>query len=110
MLACRPDYLLYPEKNTIAERSEYIRLLDDQLNLLPLTQDYTNSFKNKATYISDRYLWLADKKVLCSALERVKDVKNLCFLHPIRIDLIIHDKDVRDRFLTLKLSRRSKIT
>jgi hypothetical protein len=39
MLACRPDYLLYPEKNTKIERSEYVRLFNNQGHLMPLTQD-----------------------------------------------------------------------
>jgi len=39
MLACRPDYLIYPEKNTQLERAEQIRLLDNQGRLMPLVQD-----------------------------------------------------------------------
>ena len=46
MMACRPDYLLYPEKNTVFERSEQLRFLNDKGDLLPIKQDWTNAFKN----------------------------------------------------------------
>lgn len=39
MLICRPDYLLYPEKNTPLERAEHIRLLDSQGHLFAKRQD-----------------------------------------------------------------------
>lgn len=39
MLACRPDYLLYPNRNTRIERAERIRLIGNNNNLLPLVQD-----------------------------------------------------------------------
>ena len=53
MLACRPDYLLYPEKNTKLERAEQIRLFNNRGKLLPLVQDWTNSFKNKRAIVTD---------------------------------------------------------
>lgn len=39
MLACRPDYLLYPNRGTRRERAEQIRLIGNNNNLLPITQD-----------------------------------------------------------------------
>ena len=39
MLAVRPDYLLYPEKETKFERAEQIRLLGNEGKLLPISQD-----------------------------------------------------------------------
>ena len=39
MLACRPDYLLYPERLTRDTRAEQIRLLGNSNNLLPVVQD-----------------------------------------------------------------------
>lgn len=39
MLACRPDYLLYPNRETRLERAEHIRLIGNSNNLLPITQD-----------------------------------------------------------------------
>ena len=56
MMACRPDYLLYPEKNTKLERAEQIRLLDDNGKLLPIVQDWTNTFSNKRAIVTDKNL------------------------------------------------------
>lgn len=56
VLACRPDYLLYPEKNTRVERAEYVQLFDNAAKLLPLKQDYTNTFKDRCVLVSDRYM------------------------------------------------------
>lgn len=109
MLGCRPDYLIYPEKNTMQERSEYIQLFDLKGHLLPLTQDYKNSFKNKQTFVSDKYMWLADKKEICLALRRLKDVENVSFLNPIRLDIISSDEELAEGFLSLKLNRRSQL-
>ena len=64
MLGCRPDYLLYPEKNTRQERAEYIQLFDNTAHLIPITQNYTNSFKDKNTVVVDKYMWQASKKSL----------------------------------------------
>lgn len=56
MLACRPDYLLYPEKETALERAEHVRLLNDRGELLPLIQDWRNAFKNKKVIETDTAL------------------------------------------------------
>ena len=56
MLGCRPDYLLYPEKNTRLERAEYIQLFDTQAKLIPISQDYHNSFKQKDVTVVDKYM------------------------------------------------------
>lgn len=56
MLGCRPDYLLYPEKNTRQERAEQIRLFDNKAKLLPLSQDYSNTFKDKDIIVTDPYI------------------------------------------------------
>lgn len=53
MLACRPDYLLYPNKDTVVERAEHIRLFNNKAELLPITQEYKNTFKNKITIVTD---------------------------------------------------------
>ena len=39
ILMCRPDYLLYPEKNTKEERSEQVRLFNNEGQLLPRIQN-----------------------------------------------------------------------
>ena len=54
MLACRPDYLLYPNPSNQFERADMVQLFNDQGKLLGLTQDYVHMFKNKKTLVIDR--------------------------------------------------------
>lgn len=107
MLSCRPDYLLYPEKNTREERAEFIRLFDNHAELLPIKQDYTNTFKDKMVIVTDKYIWESSKKSLLQALDMLKEVKNVSFSEPIRLDLILGDKEIRDKIFELKLTNRS---
>lgn len=53
--ACRPDYLLYPEKATKKQRAEMVQFFDYRGNLLRKTQDYHNTFHNKNTLVVDQY-------------------------------------------------------
>ena len=54
MLACRPDYLLYPEKKSQFDRADMAQFFNDSGKLLPLTQDFKNTFSNKKTLVIDR--------------------------------------------------------
>ena len=84
ILAVRPDYLLYPERNTREEKSEYLQLFNSKAELLPRIQNYSNTFKGKKRVIlTDKYIWYADKKILIQALEMLSEVKNLSFSEPI---------------------------
>jgi len=103
MLACRPDYLIYPEKNTQLERAEQIRLLDNQGRLMPLVQDWTNVFKRKRALVIDDNLWTTDSENLKKALIRLQEVKNVTFFKPIWIQKLFSDKDIMSEFLQLKL-------
>lgn len=109
MLMCRPDYLLYPELNTKFERSEHIRLLGNEGQLLPLSQDWSNTFKNKFAIVTDEHLWDADTGVLISALQKLQDLKNISFFHPICIQKILSDEKVKEEFLKLHFIRGSSL-
>jgi hypothetical protein len=93
MLACRPDYLIYPERNTKLERAEHVRLFNNDSQPLPLLQDWRNTFKNKHTLITDTTMWFADKNHIIDALKRLQEVKKVSFLEPIWLQKIIYDKD-----------------
>jgi hypothetical protein len=56
MLGCRPDYLLYPERNTKMERGEHIRLFNNNAELLPQVQEWRNTFTNKYAIVTDPYM------------------------------------------------------
>lgn len=107
MLACRPDYLLYPNKDTVVERAEHIRLFNNKAELLPITQEYKNTFKNKITIVTDTSMWGASKNDLSKALDMLTEVKNLSFLYPISYRKIISDKDIEEKFLNLKFTKKS---
>ena len=106
MLGCRPDYLLYPEYNTPLERAEHVRFFNSQSKLLPIYQDYHNSFKNKKLIITDENMWYADTADIITALKRLtdKDIKNLYFLKPIRLQTILQNKELKELFLSLKFT------
>ena len=107
--ACRPDYLLYPNKETSLERGEQIRFLDVNGNLMPLTQDFTNVYKNKKIIITDKILWDAPTDVIVKCLEKIENVNSLYFLHPINLRRLINDEAVRDAFLKLHISPGANI-
>ena len=83
MLACRPDYLIYPNRDTRLERAEHIRLIGNSKNLLPITQDWSNTFKDKDIIVDDKDLWACDVDTIVKALERITHVRSVCFAAPI---------------------------
>lgn len=104
MLGVRPDYLLYPEKETKLERAEQIRLLGNEGKLLPISQDWTNSFKNKKTLVTDTQLWTTDYQTTINALKQLEGIKNISFLEPIWLHKMAVDREVMEQFLKLKIS------
>ena len=110
MLACRPDYLLYPERNTKLERSEHIRLFNNQGAPLGLVQNWQNTFKNKYALVTDTAMWFADKNNIIDALKKLQSIKKVAFLEPIWLQKIIYDKDIKEEFLKLKFVAGSKLT
>ena len=104
MLGCRPDYLLYPEYNTQLERAEHVRFFNNNGVLLPVYQDYTNSFKKKKVVVTDKYMWIADNLSILEALKRLEETNNLYFLKQINLKKLIDDEKLKQQFLKLKFS------
>lgn len=109
ILACRPDYLLYPELDTRIERAEKIRLLGNNRTLLPIVQDWSNSFKNKDIIVTDPELWFAAPEVVKEALEELSQYKGISFEHPIWWPKLINNPDILEAFFNLDLNRNSKL-
>lgn len=109
ILACRPDYLLYPEHNTRLERAELIRLIGNNNNLLPITQDWRNVFKDKYCIVTDENLWTCSEDVILAALDKIKDISNVSFTAPIWIEKVIKYPSIEEKLFSLQLSTRSQI-
>ena len=109
MLACRPDYLLYPEKNTVIERSEQIRLLNDEGQKLPIKQDWHNSFKNKKVLVTDKNLWTTSPENTISALEELITIENVSFFEPIWLPRIANDSTILNLFLKLNIKKGADV-
>ena len=110
ILACRPDYLLYPERNTKLERSEHIRLFNNVGEPLPLVQNWENTFTNKYALVTDTSMWFASKNNIIDALKKLQSIKNVSFLEPIWLQKLLYDKDIREEFLKLKFVHGSKLS
>ena len=104
MLGCRPDYLLYPEYNTQLERSEHVRFFNNRAELLPIIQDYTNTFKRKKLIVTDKYLWYAKEEDILKVLKELKTCSNLYFMYPIHLSRLLLSEKLRNEFFQLRFS------
>ena len=109
MLACRPDYLLYPRGKDKVERSDALQLTDEHGHLLAVRQNADNAETNKDTLITDEHLWNLSKEDLLQAFDSLKDRKNIYFLTPVTLSKIIYDEELTEGFLNLKLASRQEL-
>jgi hypothetical protein len=111
MMACRPDYLLYPrDENGELNKNQLIRLFDEKGNPLGKIQDYRNSFKGfKYTIEEDSAIWFASVENVEKALETLAECKNLSFSKAIWIDKILANKNIQTLFLKLKMTSGSNL-
>lgn len=105
ILGCRPDYLLYTEKDTKFERAEQVRFTNTQGKPLEWIQTWDNTFKNKLVLVLDEHLWENNQSVILKALKTLENKKSIFFLEPIPIEKILSDKEIREQFLKLKIAR-----
>lgn len=109
MLACRPDYLLYPEKETTIERAEHLRFLNDKGELLPIKQDWHNSFKSKKVVETDTALWTTSPEITLLVVKQLFNILNLSFFEPIWLPRIASDQSIREEFMKLHFKQRAYI-
>lgn len=109
LLACRPDYLLYPRGRDKYERSDAVQLTDNKGHLLQLRQEDENFETNKNTLITDTGLWKLSNSDLERALKSLKNKKNIYFLEPILLSRVLDDINVTEAFLHLKFARQESI-
>lgn len=108
MLGCHPDYLIYPEHNTIEERAEQIRFFNNKAQPLAWIQNWSNTYKRKKILITDPYFWCATKENIIQALEKIAELPKVSFLEPIWIQKLILDKDIRETFFKIKFQPGTK--
>jgi len=109
MLACRPDYLLYPEKETSLERAEHVRFLNDKGELLPIMQEWRNTFDNKKVIETDTALWTTSRENLLLVLDKLYNILNLSFFEPIWLPKIGSDEEITNKFLKLHFKQGAVI-
>lgn len=109
ILACRPDYLLYP-KYIENNRAERVQLMGIDFKPLAAIQDYYNTFKNKRIEISDKYLWCAETKDIIEAFNKFIDKSkhnSISFTNPIRLQRILKEDDLKNFFLSIPFTSKS---
>lgn len=105
LLACRPDYLLYPRGRNKYERSDAVQLTDEHRHLLRVKQDEVNVETNKDTVVTDEHLWNLPNDLLAEALKSIKNRKNIYFLYPIPLARLLADESITEAFLDLKFAK-----
>jgi len=109
MIACRPDYLLYPEKETKMERSDQVRLFGPDGKFVERRQDWENAYTSKHTLVVDEN-WIGNDKVeVAKALKWLQTIQNVSFLYPISLIPLIGSKILTEQFLKLKFHKGSVI-
>jgi hypothetical protein len=103
--ATRPDYLLYPLKDTKSSRSDIVQFFDYNNKRITKSQDYRNIFKNKNTLVADENFWDAKVSEIIEVLNILKTAPNLSFVDPIKITAAISI----DEFKLLKFTKEADL-
>lgn len=103
--ACRPDYLLYENKeNNSYTNANFITFYAGN-KLIKKRQDWHNTKQNhKKTIVTDKYFWKASDNDILYCLEELKNEKNIVFLEPISLSRIITNDFIQEKFLQLHFS------
>lgn len=104
LLACRPDYSLYPRGRNKYERSDAVQFSDEKGHLLSLRQDDRNVETNKDCVITDEHFWKLSNSDIVKALSTLRGRKNIYFLSPIPFSRVVDDKLVTEAFLALNFA------
>lgn len=108
ILAVRPDYLLYPDKEDKFDRADALQFFDYKGRPLPLVQDPENTFKNKKSLIIDKFFWSAEREDLVKVMKDLQDYKSLAFLEPISLKRLLNDRELQELFLSLHFTKDTR--
>jgi hypothetical protein len=80
-----------------------------QGKLLPLMQDYHNTYRKKHhTYVTDKGFWCYDEKDIAKCVEKLKKDKNVKFADGLDLDVILSNKNKLKMLKKLKVDWRGE--
>jgi hypothetical protein len=104
--AVRPDYMLYPENEKDAYYNANIAQFYHEGKKLKVKQPFENTKNHhKKTLVIDKEFWDASDEDIESCLQELKEYKNIAFLHPINLQKIIKNWNIRQMFIKLHFSQ-----
>ncbi|RLI51913.1 hypothetical protein DRO61_01140 [Candidatus Bathyarchaeota archaeon] len=104
--AVRPDYLLYPEVERNAYYNANIAQFYHRNKLLKKKQPFENTKKHhKKTLVIDKGFWRASEENMETCMLELKEYKNIAFLHPIDLKILLNSEDLMTSFIELHFSQ-----
>lgn len=103
IMACKPDYQLYPKvandgRGNSYERAEFVTFFADGKRL-DVRQDFRNANKRKRLVVADEELWYMDPFEVAKCLKELKKERSVVFLHPISLKVLLTNEELRLLFL-----------
>lgn len=106
IMACRPDYLLYPINMKNPYQSANFVTFFCGTKRIEKMQDFHNTLKNgNKTIVADAELWKTTKDDIKWCLNNLRKEKNIVFLYPISLKILLEDAEIKSLFLSLHFSR-----
>lgn len=104
--AVRPDYMLYPENKRDPYYNANIVQFFHKGKKLQKIQPFENTKAfHKKTLVVDEDFWDADSEDIILCLEELREYKNIAFLYPISLKVIMENKKISRKFIRLNFSQ-----
>jgi hypothetical protein len=104
IMSCRPDYLLYDikdEKSNSYARANFITFFVGN-DKIKRRQEWKNTKKGaKRTIVTDDCLWKQKPELIIQCLAELQEERNIAFLNPISLKVLVENKEVRNFFVNL---------
>lgn len=109
---CRPDYLLYDIKNEQSNsysKANFITFFTSEGGKVSSRQAWKNTKKGvKRTIVTDDCLWEQSIEDIIHCLQELQTERNIVFLNPISLKILIEQEQVRKLFFSLHFSKGTK--
>lgn len=104
--AVRPDYLLYPAKEKDAYYNADVIQFFNNGRYIDKRQPITNlQQESRKTLVVDKNFWEHNEKDIERALIELQNYKNVAFMAPIRVKILIKNQKVQNLFLNLSFNQ-----